>query len=93
MDFQELVVKHRSVRKLKKDSVAEQLVNKVLEAGRWAPSAGNCQPWHFVVITDAEVKSRIAENCTHFGREAWKHFPPARARSWLLEGARGTSLT
>ena len=86
MDFQELVAKRRSVRKFKKDSVAAQLVNKVLEAGRWAPSAGNCQPWHFVAVTDARVKSRIAENCTHFSREAWKRFPPERARYLAARG-------
>jgi nitroreductase len=37
--------------------VPEHLIRRVLEAGRFAPSAGNCQPWQFVVITDrARIK-------------------------------------
>jgi nitroreductase len=34
MEFSELVVKRRSIRKFKADAIAEQLINKVLEAGR-----------------------------------------------------------
>jgi nitroreductase len=86
MEFAELVVKRRSVRKFKTDAVTRETVNKVLEAGRWAPSAGNCQPWRFVVITDVEVKSKIAETCTSFSREAWKRFPPERARYLAARG-------
>jgi nitroreductase len=86
MEFSELVVKRRSIRKFKADAIAEQLINKVLEAGRWAPSAGNFQPWRFVVITDAGVKGRIAQNCTRFSKEAWKHFPPERSRYLAARG-------
>jgi nitroreductase len=86
MEFSELVVKRRSIRKFRADAVAKQLINKVLEAGRWAPSAGNSQPWRFIVITDAEIKGKIAENCTRFSREAWKHFPPERARYLAARG-------
>lgn len=41
--------------------VSEDLVDRVLEAGRWAPSAGNSQPWEFVVIRDAETRQKIVE--------------------------------
>lgn len=34
---------------------------QVLEAARYAPSACNYQPWHFIVVTDEELKNRIAE--------------------------------
>jgi len=42
----------RSVRNFKDDPVPETLIRRVLEAGRFAPSGGNCQPWKFVVVTD-----------------------------------------
>ena len=37
---------------------------KILEAGRWAPSAGNSQPWSFIVLRDGEVRREIADATT-----------------------------
>jgi nitroreductase/NAD-dependent dihydropyrimidine dehydrogenase PreA subunit len=42
----------RSVRNFKDQPVPETLIRRVLEAGRFAPSAGNCQPWKFIVVTN-----------------------------------------
>jgi nitroreductase len=41
--------------------VPEELLQKILEAGRWAPSAGNSQPWEFVVIRDPNMREKIVE--------------------------------
>lgn len=49
-----------SVRKYKKDPLSKEVFNKILEAGRRAPSAANRQPWHFIVVTDEEVKRKLA---------------------------------
>ena len=46
------VLERRSVRNFKDEPVPDHLIRRVLEAGRFAPSAGNCQPWQFIVITD-----------------------------------------
>jgi len=46
------VFNRRSVRNYKERPVPEPLIRRVLEAGRYAPSAGNCQPWKFIVVTD-----------------------------------------
>lgn len=86
MEFKEVVVKRRSVRKFKKDAIAEESLRKVLEAGRWAPSAGNCQPWRFLVVTDPEIKAKIASNCTSFSKRHWKQFSPARAKYLAARG-------
>jgi nitroreductase len=86
LEFKEVVVKRRSVRKFKKEAIEEESLRKVLEAGRWAPSAGNCQPWRFLVVTDPEIKSKIAGNCTSFSKEHWKKFPSARARYLAARG-------
>jgi nitroreductase len=74
-----VVLKRRSVRKFKKDSVPEKALKNMLDSGRWAPSAGNCQPWRFVVITDVDVKNEVALVCTRFSKEYWRRFPPERA--------------
>ena len=49
---EEEVFQRRSVRNFKNEPVPEFLIRRVLEAGRFAPSAGNCQPWKFFVITN-----------------------------------------
>ena len=51
----------RSVRRYLPKEVPEQLVNLVLEAGRWAPSPHGRQPWRFAVITREESKERLAQ--------------------------------
>lgn len=86
MDFGEVVVKRRSTRKFKEVRVPENVLSRVLEAGRWAPSAGNCQPWRFIVVTDVNVKKRIAEIFTEFSRKAWAEFSPERAKYLAARG-------
>ena len=86
VDFYEVVVKRRSIRKFKEEPVPEKLLNKVLEAGRWAPSAGNTQPWRFILVTDADVKKNIANVSTEFSRKAWAEFSPERARYLAARG-------
>jgi 5,6-dimethylbenzimidazole synthase len=52
----------RSVRAIDpRREVPDELVEKVLEVARWAPSAGNGQPWEFLVIRDDVMRGRIAE--------------------------------
>ncbi len=63
MDFYEVIKKRRSVRKYKPDPIPDDVLKRILEAGRIAPSAKNIQPWKFVVIKDPENKKRIAEAC------------------------------
>ncbi|MCG8589040.1 MAG: nitroreductase family protein [Proteobacteria bacterium] len=51
----------RAIRRLRKDPVPEALVRKVCEAGTFAPSGGNRQPWHFVAVRDPERRAWIGE--------------------------------
>jgi nitroreductase len=52
MDILRFIKSRRSVRKFLDKPVELDKIAIVLEAARWAPSAGNCQPWRFVVVTD-----------------------------------------
>ena len=59
MDFSELILKRRSVRKYLPKPVERELIDKCLDAARLAPSACNAQPWYFIVIDNEEVKDRL----------------------------------
>jgi len=59
MDFYELVKARRSIRSFKSDPVDEDLLKRVLEAARLAPSWKNLQCWRFIVVRSEESKSGI----------------------------------
>lgn len=57
----ELILRRQSERKYKENPVEQEKLDRVLEAARMAPSACNAQPWKFVVATDKEVLSQLAD--------------------------------
>jgi nitroreductase len=59
--FIEIVRQRRNIRKFKPDPIPDGYIEKILEAGRWAMSGGNAQPWEFIVIRDRETINRIIE--------------------------------
>lgn len=61
MDIFEALMTRRSIRQFTSDPVSEAAILKVLEAAMMAPSAGNAQPWHFVLVTDRGLLDKIAE--------------------------------
>jgi len=65
MDMLELIRTRRSIRRYKKEAVPEDLVAKILEAGRWAPSASNSQPWWFIILKDHKVREAVAQATTY----------------------------
>lgn len=58
-ETEQIIYRRRSVRLYKKKQVPRELVERVLEAGRFAPSAGNNQPWKFIVIQEKAVIDEI----------------------------------
>jgi len=52
----------RSVKEYSSKEVSKEVLFRILEAGRWAPSAHNAQPWHFIVIRDSALKQKLAED-------------------------------
>lgn len=59
MEFMDVVTKRRSIRRYKPEPVSDDVLNKILEAARIAPSAGHRQPWHFIVVKDAPTKKQL----------------------------------
>lgn len=59
-NLMDIIISRRSVRRFRPDMPAESVINEVLEAGRWAPSGLNNQPWRFKVIKDRAQKDGLS---------------------------------
>lgn len=76
--FLELAQLRQSDRSFDTDKVIEQVkLDKILEAGRLAPSACNSQPWKFIVVKNPDKRMKIADACAskvlgmnHFSKQA-----------------------
>ncbi|MBU2513589.1 nitroreductase family protein [bacterium] len=85
----ELVKKRRSIRRFKSDPVPDEIIDKVMEVARWAPSAFNTQPWEFVILKDEPSRKRIVEITSSYWDDC-VDMEKARAewqgRTWTLKG-------
>lgn len=61
MDVFEAIKSRRSIRAFTEQPVSEEEVEKLIKAARCAPSAGNIQPWEFIVVRDQERKKGLRE--------------------------------
>ncbi|MCD6593424.1 nitroreductase family protein [Candidatus Bathyarchaeota archaeon] len=61
MDVFEAIKTRRSIRAFTEEEVSDEEIEKILDAARWAPSAGNIQPWMFVIVRDPKRKRRLSE--------------------------------
>ena len=61
MKVLEAIKGRRSIRAFKNQNVSEEIIEKIVDAARWAPSAGNIQPWEFIIVRRPETKRRLAE--------------------------------
>lgn len=65
MDILKAIMTRRSIRKYQNKPVSDENVKTIIEAAMMAPSARNCQPWHFVVIRDKKVLAEVKEINPH----------------------------
>jgi nitroreductase/Pyruvate/2-oxoacid:ferredoxin oxidoreductase delta subunit len=65
-ETERVIYKRRSIRLYKKKQVEPALVKRIIEAGRFAPSAGNNQPWKFIIIQNKDVIEEIDRKCKKF---------------------------
>ncbi len=61
MEIIQAIRERRSIRQYSQEPISEDQLNQILEAGRWAPSRGNSQPWKFIVLNDEQVRKELAE--------------------------------
>jgi nitroreductase len=61
MELSEAIKGRRSIRAFKQQDVPEETVEKLIDAARHAPSAGNMQPWEFVIAKKPDTKKKLAQ--------------------------------
>ena len=59
MDVLEAIKQRRSIRQFTGQAIERELLEQILDAARWAPTASNQQRWRFVVVTSPSVKELI----------------------------------
>jgi nitroreductase len=80
MNVLEAIEKRRSVRSYRPDPIPEDVLHRLLNAMRLAPSGGNRQAWKFVVVREGAMKRRLAEACTYVRRSG-----EVRPQLWIAE--------
>ena len=66
MDAIEIIKKRRSIREFQDRPIAKEILEKMVDAARFAPTARNVQPWEFIVITESSTLAKLgelAQNC------------------------------
>src|SRR3972149_4641654 len=61
MDVFEAIQERKSIRAYRDKPVPRETIERLLEAGRLAPSARNSEPWHFIAVTDAEKRKSLSK--------------------------------
>src|SRR3990172_1781235 len=61
MELLEAIKGRRSTRAFKKQTIPDNAIETLIEAARCAPSAGNIQPWEFVIVKNQTVRKKLAE--------------------------------
>ena len=79
-DFRAELKRRRTVRHFSSRRVARAIIDECLGAATTAPSGANLQPWHFVVVGDAQTKRRIREAAEEEERRFYRHRAP---QEWL----------
>ncbi|VVB91944.1 malonic semialdehyde reductase RutE [uncultured archaeon] len=100
-----IIKRRRSVRHFNRAKLPDEHMQQILEAGRWAPSGANAQPWRFVVVTRRETLVALAE-CSYYKVFKSRHVgeagavvvicadPAAGSQTYPLDAAiAGTNMT
>lgn len=74
-EFAEELARRRTVRQFSNRALPDGVLEQCLRAAATAPSGANIQPWHFVVVTDPEVKHQIREAAEREEREFYASAP------------------
>ena len=76
--FLELAKNRRSVRRYLSDPVPDDMIDRIIEAARWAPSGFNMQPWEFYVIKEDELRAEIVRMVKEYRKTHFPAMEPAR---------------
>lgn len=102
MDFSTVVRTTPSVRQFADEDLPDEVLHRILDHARFAPSGGNRQGWRVVVVRDPDIRRRLRELYQMSWREYWAHvvegkvpFAPGPDRHWRgpsidIDAARST---
>ena len=79
-EFYERIRRRRTVREFSERPVPREIIENVLKAAGTAPSGANMQPWHFVVVSNPEIKSKMRTAAEVEEKEFYQHRASAE---WL----------
>jgi nitroreductase len=89
MSALDVIMSRKSVRRYKAKEIPKDIVERILQAGRQAPSAENKQPWHFIIVTNQEIKEKLSKGIwntfvkdTAFTIVGCNYVGTAYARKW-----------
>ena len=80
VEFNQLIQKRRTVREFSNQPVAKQVIEQCILAAGSAPSGAHMQPWHFVAISNKEIKSKIRVAAEIEEKEFYEH---RASEEWL----------
>src|SRR5688500_12925599 len=75
MDFEQVARTTFAAREFTSDPIADDVLYRILDTARFAPSGGNRQGWRVIVVREPETRRRLAEIC----RPAWRRYRAQRA--------------
>jgi len=83
-EVERVIYRRRSVRLFQERPVPRELLARVVEAGQFAPSSGNCMPWKFIVITDRELIREVERQAMKVLRRMKNLYydPAGKRRAW-----------
>ncbi len=88
MDLYDAMSSLRAVRRLRPDPIPDDVLERVLQAGCWAPTGGNQQPWRVVVVRDPEKKQQLAD----IYRPEWERYAEGFVERIEASGVTGEAL-
>lgn len=80
MEFSQAIKERVSIRKYQKKDIESSQLAYILECGHYAPTAGNLQPWEFLIIKDVNMKRKIVDT-TFIGNQK----NSSRHQEWLID--------
>ncbi|MFO8077674.1 MAG: nitroreductase [Thermoplasmatota archaeon] len=72
-DFMKVIKGRRSIRSFQEKPVEKELIEEIIQAGRFAPSAKNRQPWKFIVITNRDLINHLSTEVKNQMKRMLKH--------------------
>jgi nitroreductase len=74
-DIIDIIKSRRSIRKYNDRPISEEIIDKIIEAAKWAPSGMNEQPWGFIVVRDKALIKELSDRSIPYIKELVEHDP------------------